>query len=71
MFAGFMSSYVFGCVFASSRRILTKFFQKKIMLPKKAISTSKLHVFRFFELKSNKIIYTCPRIIIYIINESL
>ena len=62
MFAGFMSTYDSVC-FALLRRLKKKISKKKNYAAKKLTSTPS-HVFRFFELNSNKITYTCPRLII-------
>ena len=43
---------------------------KKVMLPKKKTNCNP-KIYIYFDLNSNKITYTCPKLIIYILNESL
>ena len=58
--------------------LIKKNLKKNIIFLKKRIAAQKTdfnpknHIFfGFFDLNSNKITYTCPRLIIYILSESL
>ena len=61
----------FGLVKKNQKNKVLNLAKKLKLPPKKLILTQKSHIFLFFDLKSNKIVCTYPRLTVYIVNESL